>query len=759
MSKAVRKQLATKAFRKSAPAVSFQPFYLGGNRKPKTSGMRCSMRMEGDADSEFDSMIKAKLDDTLASDLGFSVTTKPLTLDKVMGDKASADEDKLRLLAKAALPNGEKWMTVWTDEEGKWQFDLSSEKPFYHKRMDFVLAGTAVDLVELRRSGQHQFTLVANTTIEDFVPVGRDTGALWFKDRFEQMADEELDTMIGLFATDIPKELFKKFKVKVPDLVQESTKHGNMFRFLQDGSWHNADKAIKPNLGSFTVITKDAPYVQVVYFSLGRVRKGEELIVNFGDKTWDALLNLQLAGHARVVRAYHRRALALQALVNEHNVWVPDLQPMPDSMRKELIAYDPLFEQMTTTTDAGEVVPFGPGAPPDKGDMMLKAIAKGTPPPDMAESASFMEVPDAFARCGVVERQTNDTTGVPLLIKSAFQLCSATSDDARHWNHAAYGAKLRRFADGTADKYITIVEDKCQLSPINLFTPPSSTPYAAVAAKDIRRGHPFAQYAGKLVVGEDQLSPENCYLFELSAEQMRDRGYFCSDPSRMLFVDPEETGNEARFINDKWTPRGLPQRKPNCFVRLIFDNVTKQPMLFWFAQQDIKQGDELIGDYGQKYWRHVFKLLMRHLSEETVLLRHKIHHLESCLPEGSLPDGYQSFTNPGAREREGSTSEGAGSSTDPIEIAAPSVGEKRERVAAKRAVLPPAELRELRTIIGCPFTKPRVIPNDDEWYPATVSEIDMIEKSISLDYGMIDQRPVRRKVGFDSLYVDRYELR
>jgi hypothetical protein len=152
------------------------------------------------------------------------------------------------------------------------------------------------------------------------------------------------------------------------------------------------------------------------------------------------------------------------------------------------------------------------------------------------------------------------------------------------------------------------------------------TPYAAVAKAHIRKGWPIVQYAGRLVL-ENNVESDNHYLYELSREEMASRGY----KGPPLLLDPEKRGGPARWINDDWTPRGLPKRQPNCYVELVFSAETQLPHLIWFAAKDIKKGQELIGSYGPRYWRHVFKDLLKALTDDTLRMRHKSHHIMDWL--------------------------------------------------------------------------------------------------------------------------------
>jgi len=88
---------------------------------------------------------------------------------------------------------------------------------------------------------------------------------------------------------------------------------------------------------------------------------------------------------------------------------------------------------------------------------------------------------------------------------------------------------------------------------------------------------------------------------------MRERGY--AGPT--LRISARVRGGVARFVNDRWAPPPLPQRRPNVFMALVFDPKAMLPMMVLFASETIPKGAEALLDYGPAYWRVAAHTLIR----------------------------------------------------------------------------------------------------------------------------------------------------
>ena len=202
-------------------------------------------------------------------------------------------------------------------------------------------------------------------------------------------------------------------------------------------------------------------------------------------------------------------------------------------------------------------------------------------------------------------------------ILKALQNCSEADEDEAHW--AGEDAELLDAVvrDDLEEPRINVMRAVDPFNPVALLTPLSEEPLAAVAAEDIEVGEPIAPYLGDLTLSDDPIlqGDSNTYLYELDMAMLKLRGYK-GVAKQHLRVDASRAGGEARFINDKWAPAGLPARSANCYIELIFDGETKDFFLVFFASKRIPKGKEIIADYGPDYWRVARSVLLRAHREE-----------------------------------------------------------------------------------------------------------------------------------------------
>jgi hypothetical protein len=77
-----------------------------------------------------------------------------------------------------------------------------------------------------------------------------------------------------------------------------------------------------------------------------------------------------------------------------------------------------------------------------------------------------------------------------------------------------------------------------------------------------------------------------------------------------LRVDASRRGGVARFVNDKES-FGLPARRANSYLEVIFDEHEKEWAVVLFASETIPKGSEVIVDYGPDYWKVALPNLLR----------------------------------------------------------------------------------------------------------------------------------------------------
>lgn len=105
------------------------------------------------------------------------------------------------------------------------------------------------------------------------------------------------------------------------------------------------------------------------------------------------------------------------------------------------------------------------------------------------------------------------------------------------------------------------------------------------ALAEIPKGSFVCEYVGELISDSEADTREDSYLFDLDN---RDGDTFCIDANRF--------GNIARFINHCCTPNVVPVKVFAQHQDLRF------PHIALFACRDIKKGEELGFDYGEKFW-------------------------------------------------------------------------------------------------------------------------------------------------------------
>ena len=116
--------------------------------------------------------------------------------------------------------------------------------------------------------------------------------------------------------------------------------------------------------------------------------------------------------------------------------------------------------------------------------------------------------------------------------------------------------------------------------------------WGAKAMVDIPKGGFVCEYVGELISDAEAEQRENdSYLFDL---ENREGETFC--------LDANKYGNVARFINHSCSPNLVPVKVFSSHQDLRF------PHIALFASKNIKKGDVLGFDYGEKFWviKHKF---------------------------------------------------------------------------------------------------------------------------------------------------------
>ena len=622
--KALRKTFHTPGYEVSA--YRERPRY--DDHAGERTGLRCSQKIDHDSDDDSaDGSLTPTGITVIEEDLDESETWQRLGFHRspdgfvFREPHHSADIPRLKGLAHACASND--YIVAWNTPEGDISHEGSDSRPDYHDALMEVLKKDGSDKfftsAELRGSKSAGWSLYAKHDLAEGVPIGKDGGALWEVDRFEEMAREEPDKMFGLLTVDVnARELFRKFGYDGPDMVQDSSTHGTVSRFLQDPSWHRQDVGTEPNVGAFVVLTKTTPYVHVVYFTLREVKSGEELGMAFGQSAWDRISAIQLAGQARASRSYARRRVELidAARRMRHansgkrvfaNFVVPPEPPLSEADKGRVVYYDTTKSGYVEAADG--TVMISADAPTGDVDKVLLAIETGGDAnvrwlrPKKRKKEATCEGEAVFTSCNVEHLETLDATALSQPVLDALLECEPNDRDKAAWS--AHGARLTALANGTSS-FVTPRQLHDPTSPILAFALPDEDVYGAYATAEINEGDPFLIYTGMLKEKDDPtIDEENHYLYDITKENMG-RGYDGPD----LVVDPLRKGGVARFINSSWSPDGFKQRQINCEPCIVFHPEDHLPMIVYFAARKIRRGEEIIADYGPQFWNVAFKQLM-----------------------------------------------------------------------------------------------------------------------------------------------------
>uniref|UniRef100_UPI00398F0EBA histone-lysine N-methyltransferase EHMT1-like isoform X2 n=1 Tax=Pristiophorus japonicus TaxID=55135 RepID=UPI00398F0EBA len=104
--------------------------------------------------------------------------------------------------------------------------------------------------------------------------------------------------------------------------------------------------------------------------------------------------------------------------------------------------------------------------------------------------------------------------------------------------------------------------------------------------QDIPKGHFICEYVGELITdAEADVREDDSYLFDLDNKE-----------GEVYCIDARYYGNVSRFVNHLCEPNLIPVRVFMSHQDLRF------PRIAFFSSRDIKSGEELGFDYGDRFW-------------------------------------------------------------------------------------------------------------------------------------------------------------
>ena len=94
--------------------------------------------------------------------------------------------------------------------------------------------------------------------------------------------------------------------------------------------------------------------------------------------------------------------------------------------------------------------------------------------------------------------------------------------------------------------------------------------------------------------------------------------------------------NDPRSIGDTW------KKEANLTTITDWDNESNTPQIVLMAVRDIKKGEELLYDYGNSYWKVMWKNMMLSHAEYAVRTEAENSVLEAALQVAPMSDGISS---------------------------------------------------------------------------------------------------------------------
>jgi hypothetical protein len=135
-------------------------------------------------------------------------------------------------------------------------------------------------------SNEDATTIVAESNIKSGDCIVAYMGNLWSKKEFDDYIGN-INDMRHLWAYDIPKVFLPGYKG--PELIVEAIDTGNEARFLKD---HRASNNSQANVESTIIYDDDTKLPYVIFCSLRNIKKGEEILLDWGEETWENVLRI-----------------------------------------------------------------------------------------------------------------------------------------------------------------------------------------------------------------------------------------------------------------------------------------------------------------------------------------------------------------------------------------------------------------------------------------------------------------------------------
>lgn len=148
------------------------------------------------------------------------------------------------------------------------------------------------------------------------------TGAGILRETEEFESEMSEDSLMHVYSTGIQSSLMAELGYNGPDLLVETTQQANETRFVQDASWSYAPYDVSPNAGYFLIFDLETSRPYIMLFALENIRKNEEILVAWGNESWDGLCRKYLSAQAETSQWWAEWAKRLRNTCRHHGIKV-----------------------------------------------------------------------------------------------------------------------------------------------------------------------------------------------------------------------------------------------------------------------------------------------------------------------------------------------------------------------------------------------------------------------------------------------------
>jgi len=560
-------------------------------------------------------------------------------------------------LKATAVAAGEdsRFAVVFFDENAEPTAEFKSVFPGFADCLASLLAGGARQL-ELRL--QHGDTLsvevCAKKDFKAWEPLDVDGGLVWEKrDWNRKVGGDMSSTHLSGFDL-LEPALLHKWGYNGQPLVSECTSRASYSFYIDDPSFHSDmdGNDMEANVGAFFVLdlrVPDKPVPGIVYQALKPIAKGDQLLMDWGTKTWMSLSELYLSGQA-TNSIWHRRYLALlrarctarlvqPGLISEAELEERLLKVKP--VKGDFFTFVPDVEGKYGIADYivdSEAAPSG--GPDTRYASRLSAECDARAP--WKASEAFVDVPDdqLAAVFGAVEH--SETTDVSDLDGAMRARLAALSLNFKQ--PSADELRLLKGEVTVEEMGVRVARVVDNRHPARFYSTPEQEAYALVARRTLKPGTAVCLYAGKLRTDSDFDQtfgyPEvslQYYAYDIpSVWSDCDTSKLNGGRGFPLVLESRDKGGVGRFVNDCWSRPGGTECV-NVVPEAMWDPVLRVPTLIIRTTKVVKEGEELVSDYGEAFWRFVWRDLRKSHTQYWRKVSPRCDSLEKLLTQHGIP--------------------------------------------------------------------------------------------------------------------------